>query len=518
MSDRYILSIDQGTTGTTVLILDFNKKPANQVLSRSNVEFPQYFPKAGWVEHDLNEIWASVQKASANALEEARSKDAQFHPEKIASVGITNQRETLCVWDRKTGKPLRKAIVWQCRRSTEICKHLKAENLEQQIRERTGLLADPYFSGSKIKWLMSHDHEVRSALESGRAILGTIDSWLISCLTNGNSFVTEASNASRTLLYNIHSGSWDKELCDIFSVPGLDCLPEIKDSAGEFGRTRGLGFLPDGIPINGVLGDQQAALAGQGCFEPGEGKCTYGTGAFLLLQLGTQNCLSSNGLLTTISWQLNGKKYYALEGASFIAGAAVQFMRDKLSLVETAAETEFLAADVTGAPEIYFVPALTGLGAPWWTPEARGAFFGLTRGTSKNQMIRASLEGMAFQVCDLLESMKQDSSTNLSILRVDGGASVNNLLMQVQADLANVNVERPVNTETTALGAALFAGLGAGLFSDISELLKQRETDRCYTPDPNKVAGPEREAMLSGWKNAVGAVRYFAGYKEGLPN
>jgi len=516
MSDNYILAVDQGTTGTTILVLNLSAPPESQVCGRATVEFPQYFPNAGWVEHDLNEVWASVQKAASSALEKAKNSHAEFHPKKIAAIGITNQRETLCVYDRKTLKPLRKAIVWQCRRSTDICQRMQQENLDKVIREKTGLLADPYFSGSKLKWLMDHEPETRKALESGSAVIGTIDTWLISCFTQGSSFRTEASNASRTLLFNIHSGDWDQELLDIFSVPSRDCLPEPGDSAGIFGQTRGLGFLPDGIPITGVLGDQQAALAGQACFQPGEAKCTYGTGAFLLLQLGENYSSSCHGLLSTISWQLAGKKSYALEGSAFIAGAAVQFMRDRLSFVKNAAETEFLAADVTGAPEVYFVPALAGLGAPWWSPDSRGAFFGLTRGTDKNQLIRASLEGMAFQVCDLLDSMQKDSSGELKILRVDGGASANNLLMQVQSDLAHIPVERPVNPETTAFGAAMFAGLGCGMFKDLKELLPLRKTDRTWQPADFEDANIKREKMLKGWEKAVQAVRYFAG--ESLKN
>ncbi|NRA44941.1 MAG: glycerol kinase GlpK [Oligoflexales bacterium] len=512
MQGNYLLSIDQGTTGTTVLVLDTQKSGKELVCAQATIDFEQYYPQAGWVEHNLDEIWASVQKAASRALAIARQEDPNFHPSKISAIGITNQRETLCFFDRKSGQALRKAIVWQCKRSTAICDQIKLNGQESELREKTGLLADPYFSGSKLRWVCENEPEVKNKLTSGQGVCGTIDTYLIHRLTQGESFVTEASNASRTLLYNIHRACWDQELLELFSVPSESCLAELKDSACLLGKTKGTGFLPDGIPISSALGDQQAALAGQTCFEQGEAKCTYGTGAFLLLQLGKNPIPSQNNLLTAVSWSLNGSLSYAFEGSSFIAGAAVQYLRDNLSLLERAADAEYLASDVIGAPEIYFVPALAGLGAPWWNPNARGAFFGLTRGTNKNQLVRAALEGMAFQVCDLLDSMAKDSDHALKILRVDGGASANNLLMQVQANLGNIVVERPRNLETTALGAAFFAALGVGIYSSLDELKKLRTVDSVYNPVVNSQEEQKRQEQLAGWKRAIKAVEVFASH------
>ncbi|MFK7824756.1 MAG: FGGY family carbohydrate kinase [Oligoflexales bacterium] len=513
MQGNYLLSIDQGTTGTTVLILDPQKLGKELVCARATIDFEQYYPQAGWVEHSLDEIWASVQKAASRVLAMACQEDPDFHPNKIAAIGITNQRETLCFFDRKSGKALRKAIVWQCKRSTEICEQIKRSGQQSLLRDKTGLLADPYFSGSKLRWVCENEPTIKNKLGSGEGICGTIDTYLIHRLTQGDSFVTEASNASRTLLYNIHSGSWDQDLLELFSVPSKECLAEIKDSACLLGKTKGTGFLPDGIPITSALGDQQAALAGQTCFEQGEAKCTYGTGAFLLLQLGKNPIPSQNNLLTTVSWSLDGCLSYAFEGSAFIAGAAVQYLRDNLSLLEQSADAEFLASDVLGAPEVYFVPALAGLGAPWWNPNARGAFFGITRGTNKNQLVRAALEGMAFQVCDLLDAMIKDSEHGLKVLRVDGGASANNLLMQVQANLGNIVVERPRNLETTALGAAFFAALGVGIYSSLDDLKKLRTVDSVYNPVINAQEEQFRKEQLAGWKRAIKAVEVFAEHK-----
>lgn len=513
MQGNYLLSIDQGTTGTTVLVLNPEKSGKELVCAQATINFEQYYPQAGWVEHSLEEIWASVQKAAGRALALAHQVDPNFHPNKIAAIGITNQRETLCFFDRKSGQSLRKAIVWQCKRSINICDQIKHDDQEASIREKTGLLADPYFSGSKLRWVCENEPEIKNKLESGLGVCGTIDSYLIHRLTQGESFVTEGSNASRTLLFNIHTGGWDLDLLKLFSVPAKSCLAEVKDSACLLGKTKGTGFLPDGIPITSALGDQQAALAGQTCFNQGEAKCTYGTGAFLLLQLGNNPIPSQNNLLTTVSWSLNGSLSYAFEGSAFIAGAAVQYLRDNLSLLEQAADTEYLASDVLGAPEVYFVPALAGLGAPWWNPNARGAFFGLTRGTNKNQLVRAALEGMAFQVCDLLDAMARDSEHGLKVLRVDGGASANNLLMQVQANLGNIVVERPRNLETTALGAAFFAALGVGIYSSLDELTKLRTVDSIYNPVINAQEQEKRKDQLAGWKRAVKAVEVFASYK-----
>lgn len=511
MSANYIMAIDQGTTGSTVLLVDVTNPSLPTVAGRNTVDFTQHFPKTGWVEHDLEEIWSSVVSAAKQAIEQTAAVRPGFNVNQISCLGITNQRETLCVFERGTGKPLARAIVWQCKRSTDITNKLRASGGEPEVREKTGLVLDPYFSGSKLQWIIENNQEVAAKLKDGSACAGTIDTYLIARLTGGKSFVTEASNASRTLLYNIEKGAWDEDLLSLFKVPNLSVLPQVRDSAGEFGRTSGLGFIPDGIPITGALGDQQAALAGQTCFQIGEAKCTYGTGAFLLMNLGHEKILSNSGMLTTVAWRINGKISYAFEGSAFIAGAAVQFLRDQLLMVTKASETEQLAAAVHAAPEIYFVPALSGLGAPYWDPSAQGAFFGLTRGTSRAQMIRACLEGIAFEVTDLTNAMAKDLGRPLSVLRVDGGAAANNVLMQAQANSSGVGVDRPVNLETTAFGAALFAGFGAGIYTDFTQMRNARKTERLFSPD----SGPEHtariKAMQAGWDRAIKAVRTFAG-------
>jgi glycerol kinase len=510
MAQKYIMAIDQGTTGSTVLIVDVTSPLNPSVMSRHTIDFTQHFPKPGWVEHDLNEIWESVVTAANKALEKLKANRSDFALNQIQCLGITNQRETLCVFDRATAKPVTRAIVWQCKRSIDIVKKLRADGVESMVREKTGLVLDPYFSGSKLAWVLANNPEAAAKIKSGQAVVGTIDTYLMARLTGGKSFVTEASNASRTMLFNIGTGTWDKELTALFGVKE-SYLPEVKDSAGEFGRTHGLSFLPDGIPISGALGDQQAALAGQTCFKPGEAKCTYGTGAFLLMNIGSKKMLSNSGMLTTIAWGLSGKLTYALEGSSFIAGAAIQFLRDQLGLVKTSAETEHLAKDVIGAPEVYFVPALSGLGAPYWDPMAQGAFFGLTRGTSKNQLVRAALEGIAFEVADLTRAMASDTSQPLTILKVDGGAAANNLLMQTQADLSGVGVDRPVNLETTAFGAALFAGYGAKIYTSLDQMSNARKTAVLFKPDHSTENTKRLKEMNAGWNRAVKAVRTFAG-------
>jgi glycerol kinase len=455
----------------------------------------------------LEEIWGSVVQAAKKALEQAAANRSGFSPKAIIALGITNQRETLCVFEKGTGKPLARAIVWQCKRSAAIVERLKSQGVEATVRRKTGLLLDPYFSGTKMTWLMENDAALAEQLRNGRAVMGTIDTYLIARLTGGKAFVTEASNASRTLCFDINHGAWDHELLEMLKVPGRDVLPEVRDSAGEFGRTRGLGFLPDGIPISGVLGDQQAALAGQACFSKGEAKCTYGTGAFLLANLGDKPLTSLAGMLTTVAWSLKNTRTYAFEGSAFIAGAAVQFLRDQMNMIGRAADSESLAEGDKGAPEVYFVPALAGLGAPYWDPKASGAFFGLTRGTRKGQIIRATLEGIAFQVADLTDAMAHDLGAPLSVLRVDGGAAANNLLMQAQADFAQVTVDRPLNLETTAFGAALFAGLGVGIYSGLNDLRSVRKTERLFAP---KEAMHIVKAQRAGWQRAVRAVQVFA--------
>lgn len=512
MAQQFILSIDQGTTGSTVLVIDVSNPKDSTVIGRKTVDFPQHFPKTGWVEHDLEEIWTSVAQAATGAITQAKATKPEFDPKRLIALGITNQRETLCVFDRKTGKPLTRAIVWQCKRSAGICERLRAEpGLAAKIGDKTGLVVDPYFSGTKITWVMENLPDVAARIRAGTAVMGTIDTYLIARLTAAESFVTEASNASRTLCFNIATGQWDLELLDVLGIPSAEVLPEVKDSAGAFGKTKGLSFLPDGIPISGVLGDQQAALAGQTCFAPGEAKCTYGTGAFLLMNLGDKKLASKSGMLTTVAWQLGGKRTFAFEGSAFIAGAAVQFLRDQVQLFQKSPDSEALAKGQVAAPEVYFVPALAGLGAPYWDPKAQGAFFGLTRGTTKGQMVRAALEGIAFQVADLTRAMQKDLGGPLTVLRVDGGAAANGLLMQAQADYSGIPVDRPVNLETTAFGAGLFAGLGVGLYSGLNELRTVRRTERIFEPASQ---GPDQErikAHLAGWSRAVRAVRVFAG-------
>jgi len=510
MAKKYIMAIDQGTTGSTVLIVDVSDPLSPSVISRYTVDFTQYFPEPGWVEHDLAEIWDSVVSAASKALEKLRAIRSDFALNEIQCLGITNQRETLCVFERKTGQPVARAIVWQCKRSLDIVNNLRADGAEGLVREKTGLVLDPYFSGSKLAWILANNPEAAAKIRSGEAIVGTIDTYLIARLTGAKSFVTEASNASRTMLFNIGTGTWDKELTELFGAKE-SYLPEVRDSAGEFGRTLGLSFLPDGIPISGALGDQQAALAGQTCFKEGEAKCTYGTGAFLLMNIGTKKILSNSGMLTTVAWGLSGKLTYAFEGSAFIAGAAIQFLRDQLNFLSDSAETEKLAEEVTGAPEVYFVPALSGLGAPYWDPRAQGAFFGLTRGTSKNQLVRAALEGIALEVADLTRAMTRDVGQPLSVLRVDGGAAANNILMQTQADLSTVNVDRPVNLETTAFGAALFAGYGAGIYTSLDQMANARKTETCFKPDRSPENSKRLATINAGWERAIKAVRTFAG-------
>lgn len=507
MGKNILLAIDEGTTGATALLIDVQNPKSPVVVGRKTIEFPQHFPEAGWVEHDLNEIWSALKTAIQGAFESTAGK---FLPKDIAAIGITNQRETLCVFDRKTSEPVCKAIVWQCRRSAGICSDLRARGYSDDVMKRTGLVLDPYFTGTKISWLMAHNKEAAAAVRDGRAVFGTIDTYVLHRLTGGLVHATESSNASRTLLYNIQSGVWDDDLLKLMGVPSKSALPDVRESAGIFGVTKGLGFLPDGIPIAGIVGDQQAALAGQACFTPGEAKCTYGTGAFLLLNTGDRPVYSKSGLLTTVAWNLGGKLTYAVEGASFIAGASVQFLRDQFSFLNKASEAEAIAMHAVASPELYFVPALAGLGAPWWDSEARGAFLGMHRGTTKAEMIRAALEGIVFQVTDLAEAMARDQGGPLKVLRADGGAAENNFLMQFQADLLTTPVDRPRDVETTAIGAAMFAGLGVGIYKNLEDLASARSADRIFTP----VQSADTRALIgrqkNGWHRAVEAVRLFA--------
>jgi glycerol kinase len=492
MAATHVLAIDQGTTGTTVLVLD--KRLA--VRAKVNQEFRQIFPKPGWVEHDLDDIWGSTTATVQRALREAGLRGGD-----VAAVGITNQRETTGLWDRRTGKPIHHAIVWQDRRTTDACAALKAAGHEPRVREKTGLVLDPYFSATKLRWLLDHVPGAAEKARAGTLAFGTIDSFLVWRLTGGAAHVTDVSNASRTLLMDLRTRAWDRELLDLFGVP-RSVLPEIRPSSEVYGTTRGVRVLPDGIPVAGIAGDQQAALFGQACFAPGEAKCTYGTGAFLLQNTGPEPVLSSRGLLTTVAWSVGGEVAYALEGSSFIAGAAVQWLRDGLGLIEKAADVEALAKAVKDSGGVVFVPALAGLGAPHWRPEARGLLRGIDRGTTAAHVARATLEGIAFLINDLAEAMRAEAHRPIPTFKVDGGACQNDLLMQFQADLLGVPVERPRMIETTALGAAFLAGLAVGVWKDREEIRRNWKVGRRFEP---KMKPTEREAHLARWKRAVDA-------------
>ena len=489
----YLLAIDQGTTGSTALVVS----PDGKTLGRHTTEFPQHFPKPGWVEHDPADIWRSVATSVAKAMTSARAEAMD-----IAAIGITNQRETTLLWDRKTGEPIFRAIVWQCRRTAEICAKLKADGAEPRVREKTGLVIDAYFSGTKIAWILDEVIGARARAERGEIAFGTVDSYLVHKLTGGRSHVTDVTNASRTLLMNLARGEWDPELCRTFRVPEA-VLPKIVGSAEVVGQTKGVGFLRDGIPIAGIAGDQHAALFGQACFAEGDAKCTYGTGAFTLMNIGARPILSTNGLVTTVAWRIGNQTTYALEGSAFIAGAAVQWLRDGLGLIKAAADIEALARSVPSSEGVSFVPALAGLGAPYWDQEARGVICGLTRGTTSAHLARATLEGIALEVLDLLLAMTLDSKRPLGRLRVDGGAAANDLLMQFQADVAGVVVERPTDIESTGRGAAMLAGIGAGL-SDISAAAAMVTIAARFEPT---MPAALRQSHLKKWKDAVARAR-----------
>jgi glycerol kinase len=486
----YILAIDQGTTGSTALLVGHDLA----VHGRQTVDFPQHYPRPGWVEHDPEELWHSVRRAVRQLLEATATP-----PGRIAAIGLTNQRETTLLWERATGRPVANAIVWQCRRSAEICSELKAAGLEAAVSARTGLVLDPYFSGTKLTWLLREQPELQRRAAAGRLAFGTVDSFLAWQLSGGQVHVTDVSNASRTLLMALETLDWDRDLLQIFGVPA-PLLPEIVPSSALYTKTRGLDFLPDGIPVAGMAGDQQAALFGQACYRPGESKCTYGTGAFLLENIGSRPVTSRNGLLTTVAWQVGGQTSYALEGSSFIAGAAVQWLRDGLGLVHTAAEIETLARQVPDSGGVVFVPALTGLGAPHWNSGARGLISGITRGTTAAHLARATLEGIALQIVDLCRAMADDQGEPLAVLKVDGGAAGNDLLMQLQADLLDKPVSRPQTVETTALGAAMLAGLAVGFWRDQDEVAASWREEHCFIPQADAAW---REELLERWAGAV---------------
>jgi glycerol kinase len=484
---EFLVAIDQGTTGTTVVIID----RALQLRGKATREFPQHFPKPGWVEHDPEEIWSSVQGALTDALAAAKISASQ-----IAAIGITNQRETTVLWERSSGKAAHKAIVWQDRRTAPFCAELKARGLEATVREKTGLVLDPYFSGTKVRWLLD---EAGLRPRSKELAFGTIDSFLVYRLTGGASHVTDVSNASRTLLMDLASCQWDEGMLSFLGVP-REILPEIRSNAEIYGKTQGVGFLPDGIPVAGMAGDQQAALFGQACFAPGDAKCTYGTGAFLLANTGTKLVPSQKGLLSTVAWRVGQETTYALEGSAFIAGAAVQWMRDGLKLISKASEIEAMAREVEDSGEVVFVPAFAGLGAPHWRPEARAAIFGMSRDTTRGHLARACLEGIALQIRDLLTGVEADRGAPVSVLKVDGGAAANGLLMQFQADILGVECVRPASLETTALGAAFLAGLGVGFFSSTEEIRASWREERRFRPTMPKEAVQKH---LAKWNEAI---------------
>ena len=457
-------------------------------------EFLQFYPKEGWVEHDPAEIW----QTQVSVMQETVSKSG-IAANEIAAIGITNQRETTVVWNKKTGKPIYNAIVWQCRRTASICDKIRADGLASYIREATGLVPDAYFSATKIRWILDNVAGAQQMADAGELLFGTIDTWLLWNLTAGKVHATDYSNASRTMLYNIKELCWDNKICEYLNIP-KSLLPEVKASSGIFGSTSPEIFDSCQIPVAGIAGDQQAALFGQTCFEPGMAKNTYGTGCFLVMNTGSKTISSTNGLLTTIAWGINGEVSYALEGSIFVAGAAVQWLRDELGLVKTAAETEYFATQVNNCGGVYLVPAFVGLGAPYWDMYARGIIVGLTRGTNKNHIIRAALESIAYQTRDVLSAIREDSGINLSVLRVDGGASANNFLMQFQSDILGTEVSRPKTVETTALGAAYLAGLAVGFWKDLKELSKEWAEDKRFTPAMKEA---ERETLYAGWKKAV---------------
>jgi len=489
MNKEYIMALDQGTTSSRAIL--FNKK--GDIIATAQKEFKQYYPHPGWVEHDPMEIWGT----QSGVIREVMDK-AAVRPEQIASIGITNQRETTVIWNKDTGKPIYNAIVWQCRRTAGICDELKERGLSEYVKENTGLIIDAYFSATKIKWILDNVEGAREKANEGKLLFGTIDTWLIWNLTRGKVHATDYSNASRTMLYNIHSLVWDDYLLDELGIPKL-ILPEVKPSSYMYGYTDATDFRGE-IPITGVAGDQQAALFGQACFYEGMAKNTYGTGCFMLMNTGEKAISSKNGLLTTIAWGIEDKVYYALEGSIFVAGAVVQWLRDEMKIIRTADETEYLASKVPDTNGVFLVPAFVGIGAPYWDMYARGTIVGITRGTKVEHIVRASLESIAYETRDVLESMEEDSGIKLKTLKVDGGAVVNNFLMQFQADILNVMVERPVTKETTALGVAYLSGLYVGFWKGLDDIDHNWKVDRVFSPEMEE---EKRENLYKKWKRAV---------------
>ncbi len=496
MEKKYILALDQGTTSSRAIL--FNKKA--EIVKSVQREFTQYFPKPGWVEHDANEIWSSILAVIAEVL-----STSGIDANEVAGIGITNQRETAIVWDKHTGKPVYHALVWQSRQTASICEALKAAGHNDLFRDRTGLLIDAYFSGTKVKWILDNVEGAREKAENGDLLFGTVDTWLIWKLSGGKAHVTDYSNASRTLMYNIYDLKWDDDLLEILTVP-KSMLPEVKPSSEVYAYTVDYHFFGEVVPIAGVAGDQQAALFGQACFEEGMAKNTYGTGCFMLMNTGEKAVKSQNGLLTTLACGLNGKVEYALEGSIFVAGSAIQWLRDGMKLIKDAPESETYAAQVESTDGVYVVPAFVGLGTPYWDSDVRGAVFGLTRGSTDAHFIRATLESLAYQTKDVLDAMEADSGIKLKALRVDGGASLNNFLMQFQSDLLDVPVERPIVSETTALGAAYLAGLAVGFWESRDEISTNWKVDQSFDV---KMDSEIRDSLYDGWKKAVHATMAF---------
>ena len=494
--DKYVMALDAGTTSNRAIL--FDRK--GSVVSVAQREFKQHYPQPGWVEHDAAEILETTVAVAREALAKAGATAAD-----LAAIGITNQRETTVVWDRESGRPVHNAIVWQCRRTSAFCDELKAKGLGETFRAKTGLVPDAYFSGTKIRWILENVPGVRAEAEAGRALFGTIDTWLVWNLTGGRVHVTDYSNASRTMLYNIRELKWDDEILAELGIPRA-MLPEVRPSSAVYGETDPK-FLGGAVPIAGAAGDQQSALFGQGCFAHGQAKNTYGTGCFMLMNTGAEPVASGNGLLTTIAWGVGGKVEYALEGSVFTAGAAIQWLRDELGIIERASDSEPIAASVKSANGCYVVPAFTGLGAPYWDQYARGAVLGLTRGVNRAHLVRATLESLAYQTADVLAAMQADAGVRLSALRVDGGASANNFLMQFQSDVTGAPVERPQCVETTAFGAAALAGLATGFWADRGEIAAIGKIERVFSPAWGEA---ERTAALAGWHKAVGRVRGWA--------
>ena len=486
---KYVMALDAGTTSNRCIL--FNKK--GEICSVAQREFTQYFPKPGWVEHDADEIWASMLGVAVEAMNKIGASASE-----VAAIGITNQRETAIVWDKHTGTPVYHAIVWQCRRTSEYCDELKAKGLTEKFREKTGLVIDAYFSGTKIKWILDNVPGAREKAEAGELLFGTVETWLIWKLTKGKAHVTDYSNASRTMLFNINTLEWDQEILAELNIPEK-MLPKAMPSSCVYGMADASYFGGE-IPIAGAAGDQQAALFGQTCFTPGEAKNTYGTGCFLLMNTGEKPVFSKNGLVTTIAWGLDGKVNYALEGSIFVAGAAIQWLRDEMRLVDSAADSEYMAKKVADTNGCYVVPAFTGLGAPHWDQYARGAILGLTRGVNRYHIIRATLDSLCYQANDVLKAMEADSGIKLAALKVDGGACANNYLMQTQSDIINAPVKRPCCVETTAMGAAYLAGLAVGYWKDKEEVRKNWAIDRTFEP---QISDEKREEMVNGWKKAV---------------